>query len=783
MNKGLYFNYNWKKVSIVLNRLILVFAISFMSANVCAYDFESGGIYYNLNHNEKTAEVISNGDKSYKGDIVIPENINYNGELYSVTSIGFYAFSKSSLTSITIPKSVTSIGNCAFMACYGLSSVTMSNGLVSIGSYAFIDCGITSISIPNSVTNIGDHAFEGCKSLNSVTIPGSVRSIEALTFYECSNLTSITISDGVTSIGRSAFAGCSRLKSLKIPSSVTRIDYFAFSNCSNLISIKVSDENSSYDSRNNCNAIIETSTNTIITACKNTVIPNDVISIGHYAFCGCKNLTLINIPNSVTSIGVQAFYDCSSLISITIPNSVTSIGGGAFVNCSRLKSIIIPNSVTSIGDYAFSGCSGLATVISEIQNPFVIEDFVFNNISSQAILQVPYRTKSKYEVFSGWTKNFKEIVEASSVDSFSVNGVNYSVVSYNDYTVCVSQGSYGMVLEVPAKITYQNAEWTVIGIDNGALANNPDLAAIIWNPSVNFTVSVDNPNLLLYVKSASNAPTTIKNVVVNGSANSITLTDENSGNNFYCPQEFTAKSISYTHFYSMKTGIGEARGWETIALPFDVQKITHSSKGEIIPYANWKSGESKKPFWLMELGSGGFIDANAIKANTPYIISMPNHTNYKNEFRLNGNITFSAENVKVKASNNLQSTSSGDKMFHPNFVNQENTSAYALNVDNNYVDYSGSSNEGSTFVLNLRKVHPFEAYMTSTSKARQTIAIQDNLTTGIREIAEIWDDKIINVYNLSGQLLMIEENKSLDEIKQLLSTGVYIVNGKKLIIK
>ena len=391
---------------------------------------------------------------------------------------------------------------------------------------------------------------------------------------------------------------------------------------------------------------------------------------------------------------------------------------------------------------------------------------------------------NNYYYINNITKSTTVEVEfVEELKSFANNGVNYSVMSYNDRTVYVSNGSYGSVLEVPAKISYQDIEWTVAGIDNGALTNNPDLAAIIWNPTANFTVSVGNPNLLLYVKSASYAPTTIKNVIVNNVADNITLADAASGNNFYCPQEFTAKSISYTHNYGMITGIGESRGWETIALPFDVQKITHSSKGEIVPFTNWKSGDSKKPFWLMELGTSGFVDASAIKANTPYIISMPNHTNYKNEFRLNGNITFSAENVKVKASNNLQSTSSGDKTFHPNYVVLENTNAYALNVNNDYVSYSGGSKEGSTFVLNLRKVHPFEAYMTSTSKARQTITIQDNLTTEIREVAEIWDDKILRVYNLSGQLLMVEENKSLDEIKQLLSAGVYIINGKKIIIK
>ena len=392
-------------------------------------------------------------------------------------------------------------------------------------------------------------------------------------------------------------------------------------------------------------------------------------------------------------------------------------------------------------------------------------------------------SNNQYTISSIGKNTTVEVEFGEKINVFESGGINYSMVSEAEKTVYVASGSYGKVLEVPAMVSYREENWTVTGINDGALSANTELAAIIWNPETAFTEKVGNPNLLLYVNQAKYAPSSIKNVVVNGTANSIVLSEAAEKNDFYCPQEFTAKTISYTHNYMMETGLGSAKGWETIALPFDVQKISHQGKGEIVPFANWKNGESKKPFWLMELGTSGFVDANAIKANTPYIISMPNHTNYKNEFRLNGNITFSAENVKVKASNNLQSTTSGDKTFHPNYAVLDNTSAYALNVNNDYVSYTGGAKEGSTFVLNLRKVHPFEAYMTSTSKARQTIAIQDNLTTGIREIAEIWDDKIIRVYNISGQLLMTEENKSLDEIKQLLSAGVYIMNGKKLVIR
>ena len=167
----------------------------------------------------------------------------------------------------------------------------------------------------------------------------------------------------VTSIGEHAFSRCyDRVTSVTIPNSITSIDQYAFSRCYGLTSLVVDKNNGTYDSRNNCNAIIETSTNNLIVGCKNTIIPNSVTSIGRNAFYGCSGLTSVAIPNSVTSIGGGAFCFCSGLTSVTIPNSVTSIGGYAFCDCSGLTSVTIPNSVTSIGVYAFCDCSGLTSV-------------------------------------------------------------------------------------------------------------------------------------------------------------------------------------------------------------------------------------------------------------------------------------------------------------------------------------------------------------------------------------------------------------------------------------
>ena len=360
-----------------------------ISLSASATTFNVGGINYDIiSEVEQTVQV---GDNSgFSGEAVIPESVEYGGKQYAVTAIGSFAFNGcSSLTSVTIPNSVTSIGDGAFVYS-GLTSVTIGNSVTSIGQSAFEGCSrLTSVTIPNSVTSIGSGAFCLCEALTSVTFGNSVTSIGRYVFDCCSSLTSVHISDlaawcnigfiddtsnplhyahhlylngqevkdlvipnGVTSIGYGAFKYCTSLTSVTIPNSVTSIGEQAFSGCSGLTSVTIGNSVTSIDRA----AFWYCSGLTSVT------IPNSVTAIGDYAFNDCSGLTSVTIPNSVTSIGSGAFEGCSGLTSVTIPNSVTSIGSSAFEGCSSLTSVTIPNSVTSIGKEAFSGCSGLTSV-------------------------------------------------------------------------------------------------------------------------------------------------------------------------------------------------------------------------------------------------------------------------------------------------------------------------------------------------------------------------------------------------------------------------------------
>lgn len=1217
--------------------------------------FEVNGIWYQEGNNNSV--FVTKGETEYKGDIIIPERVTYNGKICYVTGINQLAFENCrGLSSVTIPNSVTSIGNHAFKDCIGLTSLRVDknsqqydsrnncNAIIETKSNTLI-VGCKSTTIPNGVTSIGRYAFDGCSGLKSITIPNSVTSIESCTFINCSGLTSVTLPNSVTTVGTNVFQGCSGLTSVTLPNSLTSIGASVFQGCSGLTSITLPNSLTSIEANvfQGCSGLVSVIIPKSVTfigfnafhgcsSMSSITIPNSVKYVGENAFSGCNNLTSVHItdlgawftinfysysgnplyyahhlflndkeikdlviPNSVTSIGSNAFVGCSGLASVTIPNTVTYIGMNAFWGCSGLTSLTLPNSVTYIYSSAFAYCSSLTSVFSEIKNPFKINN-VFNGISSAAELIVPKGTKAAYETTEGWNQ-FSKIAEADDAKSFTENGIYYKLKSdgtlevtgldksttvadipssitingtkyrvtsigarafegrsditylslqysiksigeyafrdcgsnmtvnianleawckmelgnehssplssagkvllydvettsinipetitsigkytfyqcksltslyisgsvtsigssafedctgltsvtlsegltsiggssfegckgltsitipstvgsialnafkdcsslnnitseiqqpfainenvfstydtatlkvpagtksayqstagwykfknitdgqdvvltansytreYGDpnpvfdytregdeligapsitcdatatspvgkYTIRIAKGSvansnvsyvdgtltitkaplsvmaksyireqgqenpnfevtysgfkngedesvltikptvtttatassgpgtydinvsgaeaqnYSLTynkgvltvtekdevaftidgttyqgtklekavvvksvdkdlvsVEIPASVNYDGATYQVTGIDNDALKGS-SLAALIWNveavlPNNTFNNASLGSNFLLYVKSASYAPSSVKNVVVDGSAQSVSLSDD--GGQFYCPQAFTARSISYTHNYSMETG-GNGKGWETIALPFDVQKISHSSRGEIVPFPAYSSSSNQKPFWLANFSGSGFRRTAAVLANEPYIIAMPNSTKYQNEYNLAGDVMFSAENVQVPKTPTFSGT------FMPAFSTVKKASSIlALNVNNRYVKYSGSYEAGSCFISGLRDVRPFEAYI-SDSSTRGVIEIGIDDTTDMdRILFSVDEDQEFTIHTLSGLQVVRTTQRDFDAVWQQLPKGVYIVNGKKWI--
>ena len=300
------------------------------------------------------------------------------------------------------------------------------------------------------------------------------------------------------------------------------------------------------------------------------------------------------------------------------------------------------------------------------------------------------------------------------------------------------------------------------------------IAAIVYNSSVPMANSdlqaITNPNLLIYVKSDSLAPADRNNIIVDGFAKNIVLTDVAQGNNdFYCPQSFTAEAISYTREFKQKTQIGVSRGWETIALPFNVQTIMHETRGLITPFGN---NRSNSHFWLRRLTHDGLQSDSIIEANTAYLISMPNSEEYIADYNLSGHVTFSAENATVPMTEVVKDESA-DYVMTPCFTNAAaKQGIYVLNVGEQRSGYP----EGSIFESNYRAVLPFQAYVEhkGSNPAPPYFIVGDlgGDTTGIMDNKR---ETITNNdwYTLDGRKLQGKPTQK----------GVYITNGKKVIIK
>lgn len=429
----------------------------FFPAIANAYDANIDGIYYDFDSNNRTATVTFqtvyvNNENAYSGDVVIPENVNYNGISYRVTKIGYDAMANcSGVTSVHIPNSVTVIEHDAFKYCSNLPSIVL----------------------PSNLTSIEHGTFQYCQNLKSVVIPDKVKTIHDQAFQYCQSLKIVTIGKGVEKIEYEAFRGSESLSSVycranQVPS--MEWDVFSQSNVGNATLYVPSNDVGSYENAEQwklfgsiqayygvfydayIDGIYYVFDNTSRTASVthqayyyhneyaysgNVTIPESVnyngISyrvnkIGYDALAHCNGVTSINIPNGVTEIEHDAFKNCENLPSLSLPSNITSIEHGTCQYCQSLSSFVVPDNVTIIHDQAFQycrslntltigksiekieyeafrGCESLTTVYSYANQVPSLERDVFNGVNlSNATLYVPSALLNAYRTSEQWNQ-------------------------------------------------------------------------------------------------------------------------------------------------------------------------------------------------------------------------------------------------------------------------------------------------------------------------------------------------------------------------------------------
>ena len=446
-------------------------------------------------------------------------------------------------------------------------------GLKSIATYDFYSCkNLRTIVLPPQITTIGSSAFFGCLNLQEIVIPDNVQTISEYAFNGCNGLRSVTFPEGLKTISEYAFSSCYSLQELHVPASVTSIALSAFWSCSSLTTVTVDPANTVYDSREDCNALIKTSTNTLQLGTIATVIPASVTAIGEAAFygnaklqsidipegvktiggsafSGCTALTTVNLPSTLTTIGSSAFSGCKKISSIMLPEGLKTIDQMAFNNCTGMKIIFIPASVTTIGSSVFSGCSQLKKVAVESTTPLSITANVFQ-YRKTSTLYVPKGCLETYLNASVW-QDFKEIVEL---------GCSITVMVEPEQMDMASTATLAISLDNDDFFTYRNLQMDITLPNTFALdANNIVISERAAGMTVTLVPLEDNVYRLT-CESESTAITGTTGTILTlemqmvdavdvgdyqGIAHNITLTDDNGTSHSLEDAEFSWSVSGY----------------------------------------------------------------------------------------------------------------------------------------------------------------------------------------------------------------------------------------------
>lgn len=674
---------------------------------------------------------------------------------------------------------------------------------------------LKTITLPNGVKTIGGWALSGCSSLEEVNIPATVTKIDGYAFSSNQNLKKIT-SDITTpfDVADDAFSGTCDVATLYVPAG-TKSKYQS-RNGWKLFKTIVEQGGSTTPTAtgngtlsNPYNAVAATNVALGLsvgsTSSQKYYIKGKISSI-KYTFSSNYGTATFYISDDGTTANQFCVYGTYYLENkpwvtgnpqiaigddVIIYGNITNYSGTA-ETADKKSYVYSHNGMTSIsGGVAFNNGTMILTMTTagNLQTAIASSGYSAANVKELVITGPINGTDIRYiRQLAGI--NYSNTAVTATLETLNLENAN--IVSgggyYKSPSYATSDNVVGLSMFADTKLKYIFLPQTATTIMSQAFGNCKQLMGVTvynkvtsvpgnlfidcsalcyidWQTTRSLTSgmlptsSVRNPNLLIYVTLSSYAPYTTPNVVIGSTATQVTLTN---GYAFWAPREFTATNISYSRSFTKTTGNGSAQGWETITLPFQPTKISHATKGELVPFGRWSgTSDTKKPFWLYGFGSSGFTASNYLSANQPYIIAMPNNTMYDDAYRVNGTVTFSATSATVKASLQAVGTTNGVRTLRPAYETVEATNnKYVLNAN------------GSQFVT-YRAASPFEAYFTTTeANARGFIDIFDELPTGIESIPTVGTDETPeNVYDLQGRKVVTPQR------------GIYIRNGKKVIVR
>ncbi|WP_300910057.1 leucine-rich repeat domain-containing protein [uncultured Bacteroides sp.] len=828
-------------------------------------------------------------------------------------AISDYAFLNcDSLSAITLPNSIKSLGIGAFYDCDTLKTVKLPTGITKIAKQAFYHCGfLQSVTIPQSVTEIEAEAFAACSKLTAISLPSALTAIGIGGFHSA-GLTNITLPEGMTTIKPGTF-GRGKLKSIKLPKSLKQItsnneDYYLgslpseYSNFRKYISMYGDNSGAFQNSKElesidlNGAALTVLGANTFRECDKLRNIDLTVTKLEEiptYAFYSCDSLQAVTFPATLKNIGKEAFNYCKKIRSIDLsatsltkidnwfsgidslrivklPNTVTEIGNSAFTN-SPIEEINFPAGLTTIGNYAFDGNQLKTVDLSATQLTTINNWFAGNGKLRTVKLPETVTSLAEGAFDNCYIEEINFPAALTTIGARSLRDCHIDTLRLPATVTEIGQNAFYYAkfdcVEIPSTVTkinsgaFYNAEirgslhitpnasltWgegsapfycydsEYVQGENGSYNRYWHLPDVHWNSIAEFPKDKFGPIDNLYLPkdgTVSNADN-IGYIFYGGMTKRIDLaySRENNKYSFSVNKEMKTQMINYRKQFNTTSGYGEAAGWKTLVLPFDVKEISYEKDSyyekDTIALAPFGSPALETagtlPFWLYELGTdGNYKAATEIKAHKAYLICMPNNDKYPSENNISGYVNFSATDeangVTLQPTAGKLIRSKGTKFdFVPTYegVAQHDT-VYVLNEGNRYYGDDKTYPYGSVFVKNYSEngttnaVYPFQAYLVSNEGQTPSAASGapkfysigggNGNITGIPGLPVTPDkatkaysrdgvlyidtdaDRTIRIYDVTGRTVrIVEAREGVNEVHGL-DSGIYMLEGQKVAV-